>query len=226
MESKITVLELNNVHKAYRAGPAKVDVLKGVNLTIAAGEMVALLGPSGSGKTTLLQIAGLLDSPDSGEVVLTGEDLTNADDKKRTQFRKDRLGFVYQFHHLLPEFTALENVMMPLLIQGMQEAQARDRATLMLREVGLETRVKHRPGELSGGEQQRVAIARALVTKPMLLIADEPTGNLDPDTSAKVFDILLTLCREHQLSVLMATHNMELADKLHRKIRLHHGILA
>lgn len=225
MENNKTVLELKNIQKSYHAGAGKLDVLKGVNLRIATGEMVALIGPSGSGKTTLLQIAGLLDNPDDGELFLLGENVTQANDAKRTALRRGKIGFVYQFHHLLPEFTALENVAMPLLVQGIKQADAYLRAKEVLAAVGLEARLTHRPGELSGGEQQRVAVARALVINPALLIADEPTGNLDPDTSGGVFDVLLKLCKEQNLSILMATHNMELADKLNRKIRLQHGVL-
>jgi lipoprotein-releasing system ATP-binding protein len=219
------VLELNHISKSYREGAAKLDVLKDVNLQIAKGEMVALIGPSGSGKTTLLQIAGLLDNAGGGEIKLLGETISEANDATRTQLRREKLGFVYQFHHLLPEFSALDNVAMPLIIQGVKTADVNAQARTMLEKVGLSARMSHLPSELSGGEQQRVAIARALVTKPALLIADEPTGNLDPDTSGGVFELLITLCKQYELSVLMATHNMELANKLHRIVRLQHGVL-
>ncbi len=214
------VLLLKNVTRHYQQGENKLEVLSAFNLSIAKGESVALVGPSGSGKTTLLQIAGLLDNPTSGEVWMAGEDMSKANDAARTQMRKNHVGFVYQFHHLLPEFTALENVMLPQMIAGVSRADAEKKAHALLTSLGLAARISHRPAKLSGGECQRVAIARALANNPSLLLADEPTGNLDPQTAAEVFAMFLKLAKERGLALLVATHNMELAGKLDRVMKL------
>ena len=206
------VLELQSITRTYHQGENSITPLKDFSLAIKPGESVALVGPSGSGKTTLLQIAGLLDNPTSGMVLLNGAERTSA--------RKLSLGFVYQFHHLLPEFTALENVMMPQIIAGVPHSTAAARAQELLASLGLGPRVTHRPAKLSGGEQQRVAIARALANNPSLLLADEPTGNLDPQTSDVVFAIFLKLAKERGLALLVATHNMELAGKMDRIVRI------
>lgn len=213
-------LTLTNIHKSYRqAGSMPLAILRGVNLDIKAGEMVALVGPSGSGKTTLLQIAGLLDGADSGEVIINGQATSAMKEAARTRIRRDAIGFVYQFHHLLPEFTALENAAMPLLIAGEKDT-AYAKAESLLASLGLADRVMHTPSALSGGEQQRVAIARALIHQPALLIADEPTGNLDTESAAMVFEHFMQACRQQQLSVLMATHNPDLAAKMDRVVQM------
>jgi lipoprotein-releasing system ATP-binding protein len=215
------VLRLEAVGKTYgKNGPAPVEVLHGLDLTVARGEVVALVAPSGAGKSTLLHIAGLLDTPDSGRVVLNGRDMTGLGDKARTQARRRELGFVYQFHHLLPEFTAAENIVLPQLANAVPARQARLRAADLLDRVGLGPRADHRPAELSGGEQQRVAFCRALANSPALLLADEPTGNLDPETSDRVFGVLMGLVRDTGLSALIATHNHDLAARMDRVIRL------
>ena len=219
------VLTLSHVQKIYYQGQASLEVLRDVQLSLQAGETLALIGPSGCGKTTLLQIAGLLDTPTAGRVVIAGEDASKANDAKRTKLRERQVGFVYQFHHLLPEFSALENVMLPQLIAGKTAVAARKRAMELLESLKLSARAGHRPARLSGGEQQRVAIARALANTPALLLADEPTGNLDPDTAEEVFALLLNTVREHRLAVLMVTHNAELARKLQRVVSLKHGMV-
>lgn len=218
-------LELKNVFRSFKQGSQHLEVLRGVDLDIEKGEVVALLGPSGSGKSTLLQIAGLLEKPSKGEVYLDGQKCSKLGDTLRTALRRDYLGFVYQYHNLLPDFDATENVMLPQLIAGVKSKQAREKANWLLKRLGLEKRLKHRPSELSGGEQQRVAIARALANAPKLLLADEPTGNLDPKTAEAVFRELLTIVKETGLSALIATHNFELADKMDRKVKLHEGKL-
>ena len=215
------VLRLEGIAKTYGAGgPAPVQVLAGVDLAVARGEVVALVAPSGAGKSTLLHIAGLLDTPDSGQVLLGGRDMTGLSDRARTEARRTDVGFVYQFHHLLPEFTAAENIILPQLANGVSTRQATARAEDLLGRVGLSHRAAHRPAELSGGEQQRVAFCRALANQPALLLADEPTGNLDPETSDKVFAVLMSLVRETGLSALIATHNHELAGRMDRIVRL------
>ena len=214
------VLRLQDIHKSYRAGESRLDVLKGFSMEIGRGEIVALVGPSGCGKTTLLQIAGLLDTPDGGNVVIGGKDAARLSDAARTELRLKHLGFVYQFHHLLPEFSALENVMMPQLIAGIPAEKASVKARALLEGFGLGTRLQHRPPQLSGGEQQRVAIARALVNNPKLLLADEPTGNLDPETAAGVFAQFIDYAKQSGLSVLLVTHNPELAKQATRTIKL------
>ncbi|UFS65122.1 ABC transporter ATP-binding protein [Paracoccus denitrificans] len=215
------ILVLEGISKTYGiGGPAPVPVLNGLSLQIARGEVVALVAPSGAGKSTLLHIAGLLDTADSGRVLLKGRDMAGQSDRARTEARREELGFVYQFHHLLPEFSAAENIVLPQLANGVSQATARARALDLLGRVGLTHRADHRPAQLSGGEQQRVAFCRALANQPSLLLADEPTGNLDPATSDKVFDMLMALVRETGLAALIATHNMDLAARMDRVIRL------
>ncbi len=213
-------LALRGVAKTYNPGrPNAVEVLRGINLRIAKGEVVALVAPSGAGKSTLLHIAGLLDTPDSGEVVLGGIDMTRLGDRSRTLARRAQVGFVYQFHHLLPEFTALENIVLPQLAHGTPRMVAEARALDLLDRVGVKPRAHHRPGALSGGEQQRVAFCRALANAPRLLLADEPTGNLDPSTSERVFEALMDLARQAGLAALIATHNLQLAERMDRVLR-------
>lgn len=218
------VLVLQNINKTFMQGDNVLEVLKDVNLIIKPKEIVALIGPSGSGKSTLLQIAGLLDHPSDGEVYIAGEKC-GSNDNLRTALRRDYLGFVYQYHNLLPDFDALENVILPQLIAGNNYKEAEDKASWLLQRLGLGERMKHRPAELSGGEQQRVAIARALANTPKLLLADEPTGNLDPNTSDNVFLALLEVVKETGLSALIATHNIELAHKMDREVTLKDGKL-
>jgi len=217
------VLSLNNVSKSFKQGKNNIRVLKGANLDIKSGEVVALIGPSGSGKSTLLQIAGLLDSPTSGKIMINSNDCTKASDKVRTVTRRNDIGFIYQFHHLLPEFTALENIIIPQLINKSNKAESEKNAADILKSLGLSHRLKHKPSELSGGEQQRVAIARAMVNQPSLILADEPTGNLDPSTSSDVFDILIKSVKEQGLAMLIVTHNHELANKMDRIVTLKDG---
>ena len=218
-------LNLTNITKIYSQAEAQLTVLNHLNLEVKAGEVVALVGQSGSGKTTLLQIAGLLDNPTSGEVRICGEDLSKAGDKKRTLARQKHLGFVYQFHHLLPEFSALENVVLPQMIAGIGQTQAEKKASELLSELGLSARLSHRPARLSGGEQQRVAIARALANNPAIILADEPTGNLDPKTADGVFEMFMKLAKQRGQSALVATHNMELAKRMDRIVHLEGGVL-
>ncbi len=221
------VLDLRNVEKSYETGASdRLNVLSGVDLTLGRGEIVALVAPSGAGKSTLLHIAGLLDVPTTGEVLIEGVDTGGLKDKDRTKMRRDRIGFVYQFHHLLPEFSALENVAMPQRAAGLAVEQTHERAGALLEMVGLTPRMNHRPAELSGGEQQRVAICRALANVPGLLLADEPTGNLDPETSDRVFDMLIRIARETGLTALIATHNVALAERMDRIVRLNAGQIA
>lgn len=221
----VFALELCDVHRTYKQGGGRLHVLRGANLSVARGEVIALVGPSGAGKSTLLHIAGLLERPDAGEVRFLGQDCGNFDDDKRTELRRSRLGFVYQFHHLLPEFSAVENVIIPQMIAGVARSVARERAMSLLEPLGLGDRAEHRPGQLSGGEQQRVAIARALANNPAVLLADEPTGNLDPDTADGVFVQLVNLAKQHGLAAIIATHNPALASRMDRTVRLEHGIL-
>ncbi|NIZ15628.1 ABC transporter ATP-binding protein [Phaeobacter sp. HF9A] len=223
--SEIT-LDLRGLSKTYLPGtPGEVAVLRGADLTLHAGEVVALVAPSGAGKSTLLHIAGLLDTADAGAVTISGQDMSGASDRKRTRIRRQDVGFVYQFHHLLPEFTALENIVLPQLANGVSQRAAEARGAELLALVGLEGRAAHRPAALSGGEQQRVAVCRALANRPKILLADEPTGNLDPATSDQVFEVLLRLVAETGLSALIATHNLELAAKMDRVLRLEEGVL-
>ena len=217
-------LTLSGITKGYNHGkPNEVQVLRGVDLTVGEGEVVALVAPSGAGKSTLLHIAGLLDTPDTGMVSIGGEDMTGLSDRRRTAIRRAGVGFIYQFHHLLPEFTALENITLPQLAKGVSERAATARALELLDTVGIAERAAHRPAALSGGEQQRVAFCRALANGPALLLADEPTGNLDPDTSDRVFEALMTLVRATGLSALIATHNHDLAARMDRIVRLDAG---
>ena len=219
------VLRLEAVGKTYgKDGPAPVPVLRGLDLSVARGEVVALVAPSGAGKSTLLHIAGLLDTPDTGRVILNGRDMTGLPDKPRTEARRAELGFVYQFHHLLPEFSAAENIILPQLANGVSPRDASARAADLLSRVGLSARADHRPAALSGGEQQRVAFCRALANQPALLLADEPTGNLDPETSDRVFDMLMALVRDTGLSALIATHNHDLARRMDRVISLNRAV--
>ena len=225
MNKKAPVLELKNVYRSFKQGSQTLQVLREVNLELEKGEVVALIGPSGSGKSTLLQIAGLLEKPSKGDIYLDGQNCSRLSDGVRTSLRRDYLGFVYQYHNLLADFDALENVMLPQLIAGVRYKEAADKAKWLLKKMGLEKRIKHRPAELSGGEQQRVAIARALANAPKLLLADEPTGNLDPKTSEVVFAELLNIVKETGLSALVATHNFELANRMDRKVKLEGGKL-
>jgi lipoprotein-releasing system ATP-binding protein len=216
-------LELRDVRRTYRSGDAELHVLRGADLMLHAGEIVALVAPSGVGKSTLLHLAGLLEQPDGGKVLVQGLDAGALGDTQRTAIRRDRIGFVYQFHHLLGEFSALENVVLPQLIAGKPRGVSRERATALLSGFGLEKRLKHLPGKLSGGEQQRVAIARALANAPAVLLADEPTGNLDVGTAAAVFEELLKVVRNHGVAALIATHNPELAARMDRTVTLREG---
>jgi lipoprotein-releasing system ATP-binding protein len=217
------LIALRNLSKEYVDGPRVVRVLTGLDLDIGAGERVAIVGESGVGKSTLLHILGTLDRPTGGEVWFDGENLTNKNDRDLAHFRNREIGFIFQFHHLLPDFTALENVMMPALIGGTGTDVARRRATTLLERVGLAERLEHKPGELSGGEQQRVAVARALVQEPRAVLADEPTGNLDPVTGTGVQDLLLELNREHNITLVVVTHSASLADAMDRTLRLTAG---
>jgi len=217
-------LRLRDLHKAYNHGqPNEVQVLQGVTLDVAPGEVVALVAPSGAGKSTLLHIAGLLDTPDRGEVMIAGEAMAGLSDRRRTAVRRATVGFIYQFHHLLPEFTALENIVLPQLANGVSGSDAEARAMALLEQVGIAARAAHRPAALSGGEQQRVAFCRALANAPTLLLADEPTGNLDPETSDRVFRALMDLVRGTGLAAVIATHNLELAARMDRQVRLSGG---
>ncbi|MCC6719136.1 MAG: ABC transporter ATP-binding protein [Acetobacteraceae bacterium] len=216
-------LEMRAVTRTYRSGDADLHVLRGIDLILRPGEIVALVAPSGAGKSTLLHLAGLLERPTAGHVLIAGRDTNALDDTARTEIRRDSIGFVYQFHHLLGEFTALENVMLPQMIAGTPRAQAAARARTLLAGFGLAARLAHLPGKLSGGEQQRVAIARALANNPRLILADEPTGNLDVATSAVVFDELLATVRTHGAAALIATHNPDLAARMDRTVTLRGG---
>lgn len=221
------VLQLSDISKAYNHGKRnEVTVLKGVNLSVKAGEVVALVAPSGAGKSTLLHIAGLLDTPDSGTVSINGQDMTGKSDAKRTLMRREGVGFIYQFHHLLPEFSARENITLPQLANGVSAADADQRSMMLLETVGVAERATHRPAALSGGEQQRVAFCRALANEPALLLADEPTGNLDPATSDRVFEALIALVRSTGLAAVIATHNLDLAARMDRTLRLTAGVLS
>ncbi|WP_071796357.1 ABC transporter ATP-binding protein [Natronohydrobacter thiooxidans] len=218
------VLSLQAISKTYNASkPNEVQVLRGASLEISHGEVVALVAPSGAGKSTLLHIAGLLDTPDSGAVLIDGRDMTRLGDGTRTAARRSQVGFIYQFHHLLPEFSAQENVVLPQLANGVPAREAEARARDLLARVGVEKRADHRPAALSGGEQQRVAFCRALANAPSLLLADEPTGNLDPATSDQVFGTLMALVRDTGLSALIATHNLDLARRMDRVVRMEDG---
>ncbi len=219
------VFRLNAIRRSFVQGRRTLEVLRGVDLAIGEGGMVALVGPSGAGKSTLLHIAGLLERPDGGEVVIDGIVCSGLGDDRRTALRREKIGFVYQYHHLLPEFSALENVVIPQLIAGHTRRTAEARAGELLQMLGLAARLDHRPGQLSGGEQQRVAIARALANAPAVLLADEPTGNLDPHTANEVFAMLLELARRVGLAAIVATHNPGLAAQMDRAVRLEDGVL-
>ncbi len=218
-------LALDGIRRGFGAAHTRIEVLRGVSLSLSPGEIVALIGSSGAGKSTLLQIAGLLEHPDAGEVSLAGEPCGRLNDLRRTGLRGFYLGFVYQFHHLLPEFSALENVVLPQMVAGVGKGEARMRARDLLSTVGLADRAGHRPGQLSGGEQQRVALARALANRPKVLLADEPTGNLDEQTAESVFDMLLDAVRDGGLAALIATHNPNLARRMDRTVTLRDGLL-
>jgi len=219
------VLSIKNLKRTFHQGSEALHVLQGVDLDLYPGEIVALVGPSGSGKSTLLQTAGLLEKTDGGEIIIDGKACAHLSDSARTQIRREVLGFVYQFHHLLPEFDAEENIILPQMIAGKSFNDARTRARDLLKEVGVLKRASHRPARLSGGEQQRVAIVRALANRPKILLADEPTGNLDETTAAAVFEKLIQLVRQENLAALIATHNMDLAKRMDRIFTLHEGHL-
>ncbi len=222
-EKEIPVVYLHDIKRQYLQGEARLTILDGAKLALWAGQSVALVAPSGSGKSTLLHIAGLLESPDSGEVYIGETATSGLSDAERTQIRRTDIGFVYQSHRLLPEFTALENVMLPQMIRGLKRSETVKRAREILAYLGLDDRVTHRPAELSGGEQQRVAIARAVANAPRVLFADEPTGNLDPHTADHVFNALMQLVKATRVAMLIATHNMELADRMDRRVSLENG---
>ena len=217
------VVYLHDIGRQYQQGETTLTILSGARLALWAGQSVALVAPSGAGKSTLLHIAGLLENPDEGEVYVGGNPTSGLSDAERTQIRRSDIGFVYQSHRLLPEFSALENVMMPQMIRGLKRSEASKRAKELLAYLGLDARVTHRPAELSGGEQQRVAIARAVANAPRVLFADEPTGNLDPHTADHVFQALMQLVRATQVAMLIATHNMELAGRMDRRVSLENG---
>ena len=218
-----SALVLSNVQRRYKQGPVTLDILTGADLAIQPGQSVALIAPSGAGKSTLLHVAGLLENADSGDVLVDGQSTAKLDDKAKTRLRRLTIGFVYQFHHLMPEFSALENVMLPQLIRGLPKPNAKARASELLEFLGLGKRLTHRPSQLSGGEQQRVAIARAVANAPKILMADEPTGNLDPNTSNHVFETLAALVRASGLAALIATHNLDLAKRMDRRVTLKDG---
>ena len=219
------VVKLAGVERTYRQGEKHLHVLQGADLRILPGEIVALIGPSGAGKSTLLHIAGLLEDPDQGKVMVTGQECSQLSDDERTTLRRTKIGFVYQFHHLLPEFSAMENIMIPLMANGIEKRRAMDVAFKLVESVGLADRSSHRPAQLSGGEQQRVALARALSNSPMVLLADEPTGNLDNQTALGVFELLQELVRDRGVGALVATHNLDLAKKMDRILRLENGLI-
>jgi lipoprotein-releasing system ATP-binding protein len=217
------VLFLQDVERHYRQGDDTLEILKGAELAVWSGQSVALVAPSGAGKSTLLHIAGLLEHPDGGEVFINSTPTTKLSDTERTKIRRIEIGFIYQFHHLLPEFSALENVMLPQMVRGLAKREAMVRASEILSYLGLEERLRHRPSELSGGEQQRVAIARAVANAPRVLLADEPTGNLDPRTSERVFSSLTQLVRASGLAAIIATHNMDIAARMDRRVTIREG---
>ena len=221
----VPALFFSRVARRYPQAEGALEILRGADLAIWPGELVALVAPSGAGKSTLLHLAGLLERPDGGEVYIGGQPTAAMPDVERTRLRREEMGFVYQFHHLLPEFSALENVVMPQLIRGLKSAEAKVRATELLGFLGLKDRLPHRPAELSGGEQQRVAIARAVANGPRLLLADEPTGNLDPGTAGHVFSVLMALVRASGLAALVATHNLDLAARMDRRVTIRDGLI-
>jgi len=217
------ILSAKNIIKTYSQGGETLQVLKGASLEVGKGEMVGLIGPSGSGKSSFLHILGLLDNHNGGSILINGQECSNLTDEKRTKIRSSELGFIYQFHHLIAGFTALENVTIPLRIQGIAAKEAKEEAFLLLKSLGLESRINHLTSQLSGGEQQRVAIARAIVTGPSLILADEPTGNLDPANAALVFDLLVKIVKNYNLSALIVTHNMDLAKNLDKVYAIENG---
>jgi lipoprotein-releasing system ATP-binding protein len=221
----VPVVAASGIVKSYLQGPSPVHVLRGLDLEVGVAERIAIVGLSGSGKSTLLHVLGGLDKPDQGSIKINGKDIFSLTEKQRGELRNRNLGFVYQFHHLLPEFTAQENVAMPLLIAGMPSIEARSSADEILEKVGLLERIKHKPAELSGGERQRVAIARALVTKPSCVLADEPTGNMDEETGEQINELMIQLSESMGTSFIVVTHNTSLAERMDRKIRLHNGVL-
>jgi lipoprotein-releasing system ATP-binding protein len=218
-----SALRLAKIERRYKQGETTLEILRGADLAVSAGQSVALIAPSGVGKSTLLHIAGLLEKPDAGDVLVGDEATTGLDDAARTRLRRNTIGFVYQFHHLLPEFSAVENVMLPQLIRGLDRSTAKHRASELLAFLGLGQRLQHRPAELSGGEQQRVAIARAVANAPRILLADEPTGNLDPTTADHVFATLQALVKASGLAAVIATHNLEIASRMDRRVTLQQG---
>ncbi len=219
------ILELEKVTKNFSQAGQKIEIIKNADFVIKSSEFLSLIGPSGSGKTTILQICGMLDNPTSGAVIINGKNMAKANDELRTKVRKLNIGFIYQFHHLLPEFSALENVALPLLIQGVATIEAYKKAQETLDEVELGDRLDFKPSQLSGGQQQRVAIARAIVAKPKLILADEPTGNLDYELSKKIFELLQDLTKKHQIACLIVTHNLELAKKTDKILKIKNGII-
>jgi lipoprotein-releasing system ATP-binding protein len=225
MNKKTSIVSFKNINKVFQQGDVKLEVLKDITLDLYPGEIVAMVGASGSGKSTLLHIAGLLERPTNGDVILNGTSCWDLNDPKRTALRLNQVGFVYQFHHLLPEFTALENVMLPQIIQNTSKKVAAEKSMKLLTSLGLKERATHRPSRLSGGEQQRVAVLRALANDPQILFADEPTGNLDEKSAKMVFDELITLVRERKIAALIATHDLSLAKKMDRIFHLRHGVL-
>lgn len=220
------VIIAKEVTKVYHDGREELQILSGVNISVALGEMLAIVGASGSGKSTLLHILGLLDKPSSGEVLIDGQSSHNLSEHERSVIRNRKLGFVYQFHHLLPEFSALDNVAMPLIVRRMPRSEAREQAAVVLEKVGLAERILHNPGQLSGGERQRVALARALVTQPLCLLADEPTGNLDSRTAANMFDLLVQIRQDFNTAFIIVTHDQKLADLADRQLLMERGVLS
>jgi len=225
MSERQVRLRLSDVRKTYSQGDRRLEILKGVNLSLYRGELCALVGPSGSGKSTLLHLAGLLEMPDHGAIEIAEQSVTSLNDRERTAVRRHRIGFVYQYHHLLPEFSALENLIVPQMIAGRSKREATGHGKELLHLVGLGERMDHRPARLSGGEQQRVALARAIINQPALLLADEPTGNLDPETANEVFGLLTKLVQGTGVGALIATHNLKLARRMHRVLRLRDGFV-